>query len=159
MLSRLIGNLTQHIPPGQFLRYLVVGVWNTLFGYACFMGFAWLFIRLAPDKPAIMASVAYACSAFVNVSVSFLGYKWFVFRTRGNYLLEYLRSFSVYLPTIAISAVAIAPATSLLRRITPFGQYAPYIAGAALMVVTVVLSFLGHKHVSFRRRPTGRPEN
>jgi hypothetical protein len=60
----------------------------------------------------------------------------------------------VYLPTIAISAVAIAPLTVLLRRTTPFPQEAPYIAGAVLMVIAVVLSFLGHRHVSFRQKPT-----
>ena len=32
MKSRLTG----HIPPGQFLRYLLVGGWNTVFGYTCF---------------------------------------------------------------------------------------------------------------------------
>jgi putative flippase GtrA len=150
----MIENLTRHIPPGQFLRYIVVGVWNTIFGYACFMLFTWLFIRLLPTKPAMMTSVAYLFAAFVNISVSFLGYKWFVFRTKGNYLLEYLRSFSVYLPTIAISATAIAPLTILLRRTTPFPQQAPYVAGAVLMVIAVVLSFLGHKHVSFRQKST-----
>jgi putative flippase GtrA len=155
----LIRNLTQHIPPGQFLRYLVVGAFNTVFGYASFMLFTWIFVRLAPTQPAMMTSVAYAVSAFVNISASFLGYKWFVFRTKGNYLLEYSRSFSVYLPTIAVSAVAIAPLTALLRRATPFPQQAPYVAGAILLVITVVLSFLGHRHISFRQKSTGHSGN
>jgi putative flippase GtrA len=150
----MIDNLTRHIPPGQFLRYIVVGAWNTIFGYGCFMLFTWFFIHLYPAKPVTMTSVAYVFAAFVNISVSFLGYKWFVFRTKGNYLLEYLRSFSVYLPTLAISAVAIAPLTVLLRRTTPFPQEAPYVAGAILLVITVVLSFLGHRHVSFRQKST-----
>jgi putative flippase GtrA len=150
----IIDNLTRHIPPGQFLRYITVGVWNTIFGYGCFMLFTWFSIRLIPAKPATMASVAYVISAFVNITVSFLGYKWFVFRTKGNYLLEYLRSFGVYLPTIAISAAAIAPLTVLLRRTTPFLKEAPYVAGAVLMVITVVLSFLGHRHISFRQKST-----
>jgi putative flippase GtrA len=150
----IVDNFTRHIPPGQFLRYITVGVWNTIFGYLCFMFFTWFSIHLFPAKPATMASVAYVISAFVNITVSFLGYKLFVFRTKGNYLLEYLRSFSVYLPTIAISAAAIAPLTVLLRRTTPFPQEAPYVAGAVLMVITVVLSFLGHRHISFRQKST-----
>jgi len=150
----MIDSLTRHIPPGQFLRYITVGVWNTVFGYCSFMLFTWFFIRLYPANPATMTSVAYVFSAFVNITVSFLGYKWFVFRTKGNYLREYSRSFSVYLPTLAISAVAIAPLTVLLRHATPFPREAPYIAGAVLMVITVVLSFLGHRHISFRQKPT-----
>jgi putative flippase GtrA len=154
-VTRLIRNLTRHIPAGQFLRYIAVGAWNTVFGYACFVLFTWFFIRLAPTKPAMMTSVAYAFAVFVNVSVSFLGYKWFVFRTKGNYLLEYSRSFTVYLPTLAINAVAIAPLTALLRRATPFPQKAPYVAGAILMVITVIFSFFGHRHVSFRQKSAG----
>ena len=155
----MIRNLTRHIPPEQFLRYIAVGAWNTVFGYACFMLLTWLFLRLAPAKPAIMTSVAYGFAAFINISVSFLGYKWFVFRTKGNYLLEYSRSFSIYLPTLAISAVAIAPLTALLRRVTPFPQEAPYVAGAVLTVITVLFSFFGHKHVSFRQKSAGESVN
>ncbi len=132
----------------------MVGVWNTIFGYACFMLFTWLFIRLFPATPAMMTSAAYVFAAFINITVSFLGYKWFVFRTKGNYLLEYLRSFSVYFPTLAINAVAIAPLTALLRHTTPFPQEAPYVAGAILMAMAVVLSFLGHRHISFRQKST-----
>lgn len=150
----MVDNLTRHIPPGQFLRYMTVGAWNTAFGYACFILLTWFFIRVDPAKPAIMTTVAYSLAAFINISVSFLGYKWFVFRTKGNYLLEYSRSFSVYLPTIAINAVAIAPLTLLLRRTTPFPQEAPYVAGAVLMVITVILSFLGHRNISFRQKST-----
>ena len=31
--------LVDHIPPGQFGRYLLVGAWNTLFGYGSFAFF------------------------------------------------------------------------------------------------------------------------
>ncbi len=148
----VIDNLARHVPPGQFLRYITVGAWNTVFGYACFTLVTWLLIRLFPAKPAMMTSIAYVLAAFINISVSFLGYKWFVFRTKGNYLIEYLRSFSVYLPTLVISAVAIAQLTVLLRHTTPFPQEAPYLAGAILLVITVVLSFLGHRHISFRQK-------
>jgi hypothetical protein len=50
--------------------------------------------------------------------------------------------------------VAIAPLTALLRRLVPsHAPQAPYIAGAILAFVTVVISFFGHKHISFRDRP------
>lgn len=148
-------NLARHIPPRQFLRYLAVGAWNTAFGYASFVFFTWLLLRLSPSHPATMTTVAYWFAALVNISVSFLGYKWFVFRTKGNYLIEYSRSFIVYVPTLAVNGIAIAPLTVLLRHATPFPGKAPYVAGAILMTFTVVLSFLGHKHISFRRKSTG----
>ena len=148
----MIRQLTSHIPPGQLLRYLVVGVWNTLFGYGCFFAFTKLFLHLVPGHPSLMASAAVVASTFVNITVSFFGYKLFVFRSSGNTHHEYLRSFIVYLPTMAISAVAIAPLTLAFEHVARIRPWAPYIAGAALQVVTVVVSFLGHKRITFRQK-------
>jgi putative flippase GtrA len=137
---------------GQLLRYLVVGAWNTLFGYGCFFLLVRLLLRILPAQPALTASIATVLATVTNVSVSFLGYKWFVFRTQGNYLREYRRSMLVYLPTIALSAVAIAPLTSLLRLAPHLKTQAPYVAGAALACFNVIASFFGHKHISFKTK-------
>jgi putative flippase GtrA len=150
----LIKSLASHIPSGQVVRYLLVGAWNTLFGYGCFFLFAHLFLHLMPSQPSLAASVASVVATLTNITVSFIGYKLFVFKTKGNFLSEYARSFLVYLPTLVISAVAIAPLTAILRRTLPtHAMQAPYIAGALLAFFTVVISFFGHKHISFRDRP------
>lgn len=149
----MIKSITQHIPPGQLVRYLLVGAWNTLFGYGCFFLFARLFLHLMPSQPSLAASVASVVATVTNITVSFTGYKLFVFRTRGNFLREYARSFLVYLPSLLLNAVAIAPLTALLRHLLrSHAPQAPYIAGAILAFVTVVISFFGHKHISFRDR-------
>lgn len=137
---------------GQLLRYLIVGGWNTLFGYGCFFLLVRLLLRLMPAQPALAASVATVPATIINVTVSFLGNKWFVFRTRGNYLREYRRSLLVYLPSIAFSAVAIAPLTGLLRLAPHLKTQAPYIAGATLACFNLVATFLGHKHISFKTK-------
>lgn len=144
--------LTSHIPPGQLLRYLTVGAWNTLFGYACFFAFAKLFVHLVPGRPSLMASAAVVASTFINITVSFFGYKLFVFRSHGNTLHEYLRSFLVYLPTMAIGAIAIAPLTVLFEHVDRVRNWAPYLAGAVLQVLTVIVSFLGHKRITFQQK-------
>jgi putative flippase GtrA len=50
-------------------------------------------------------------SNFIAISVAFLGYKWFVFKTHGNYLHEWLRCFVVYgaaaLPSLLLLPVAV----------------------------------------------------
>ena len=148
----MIRQLTSHIPPGQLLRYLLVGVGNTLFGYGCFFAFTRLFIHLVPGQPSLMASAAVVASTFINITVSFFGYKLFVFRSTGNTLHEYLRSFLVYLPTMAISAVAIAPLTLLFLHISRVRTWAPYIAGATLQAITVIVSFFGHKRITFQQK-------
>ena len=142
-----------HIPPTELLRYLAVGACNTLFGYACYFVLVRLFLRVLPTPPALTASIALIVATFINITVSFLGYKWFVFRTKGNYLREYLRSMTVYLPSLVVNAVLIAPLTAICRMFHPIRNQAPYVAGALLTGFTVILSFLGHKHFSFKSRP------
>jgi putative flippase GtrA len=140
------------------MRYLLVGAWNTLFGYSCFFLFAKLLLHLMPSQPSLAASAATVVAAMTNITVSFIGYKVFVFKTKGNFLHEYARSFLVYLPTLLFNAVAIAPLTVLLHRTFPaHAHQAPYVAGAVLAFVTVVVSFFGHKHISFRDRAAAPP--
>ena len=137
---------TQHIPPGQFGRYLLVGAWNSLFGYGTF---ALLTAVLTPIVPYsyMWASVL---ASLLNITVAYFGYKWFVFKTKGNYLREWLRCVAVYGSGIAIGLVALPVLVTLIRRNTHFFSQAPYIAGAILTAVTVLYSFLGHKKFSFR---------
>jgi putative flippase GtrA len=148
----LIKRLTQHIPPGQMMRYLIVGLWNTLFGYGCFFLLVRIFLHALPTRPSLTASIASVVATVSNVTVSFLGYKWFVFRTKGNYWREYSRSMLVYLPSLVLNAVAIAPLTEALRLMPSLKTKAPYVAGAALAGITVVASFFGHKHISFKTK-------
>jgi putative flippase GtrA len=138
--------LTQHIPPGQFGRYLLVGVWNTLFGYGTF---ALLTAILTPVVPYSYMWASLLSSLF-NITVSYLGYKWFVFKTKGNYVQEWLRCVAVYGSAIAIGLIALPVLVTLIRRNTHFFSQAPYIAGAILMVFTIIYGFLGHKKFSFR---------
>ena len=48
----------------------------------------------------------------------------------------------------------IAPLPVLLHRVMPLPQEAPYIAGATLTAITVILSILGHSDISFRQKST-----
>ena len=135
----------QHL--GQVLRYLMVGAWNTLFGYGLFALFTHLLRHVAYGYiPALIAA------NIVAITVSFLGYKWFVFRTKGNYLREWLRTMTVYGTGMLLNAALLAPLVALLRHVTRLGDKSPYIAQAFLAVMVVALSFFGHKHFTFGRR-------
>jgi putative flippase GtrA len=140
--------LASHIPREQFGRYLLAGVWNTLFGYGAY---AALTAVLAPavSRSYIPASII---AAPLNITVSYLSYKWFVFRTRGNYLHEWTRCFIVYGSAIFLGIILLPLLVFLVRLLTGFDRAAPYIAGALLMGSNVIYSFLGHKNFSFRSR-------
>jgi putative flippase GtrA len=143
-----IRQLTSHIPPEQFGRYLLVGLWNTLFGYGAYAG---LTAVLAPVVPRsyIPASII---AAPLNITVAYLGYKWFVFKTPGNYLREWSRCIMVYGSAMALGVVLLPLVVFLVRATTGLNRSAPYIAGALLMGFSVIYSFLGHKNFSFRPR-------
>ena len=145
-VPQFFARLTSHIPPGQFGRYLLVGVWNTLFGYAIF---AALTALLAPHVPQsyILAAVL---SSVLNFTVAFLGYKWFVFRTKGNYLREWARCVAVYSSSMVIGIGALPIVVWAIRLTSRFDRQAPYLAGALVMGFGVIYNFLGHKGFSFR---------
>ena len=151
MVRSFLSSLTKHIPPDQLGRYLVVGIWNTAFAYGTFALFTWLLDRYMPAS--YMAGSL--LSAILNITVSFLGYKWFVFKTKGNYLKEWLRCLMVYSGGIVLGLALLAPTVFAVSYVTGNPRAAPYIAGALLMGVQVILSFLGHKTFSFKSdRPT-----
>jgi putative flippase GtrA len=140
--------IAKHIPPAQLFRYLLVGGWNTLFGYICFFLINRWLSRVLPEYSYIAASLF---ANVISITVAFLGYKWFVFCTKGNYLREWSRSLVVYSSAILFSAVALAPLVGLIRHTTPYQTQAPYIAGAVVAIFTVISSFFGHKYFSVRQ--------
>lgn len=133
----------------QFLRYLLVGAWNTLFAYATYCLLTWLLTGIVPY--AYMAAAV--LGNFINITVAFLGYKFFVFRTRGNFLREYVRCFTVYGTSSLVNLALLPFVVEGIAWLMADERPAPYIGGALLLGLTIIASFLGHKHYSFRKDP------
>jgi len=146
MSRSFLVSLTKHIPPHQLGRYLLVGIWNAIFCYGTYALFTAFLDRYIPAS--YMA--AGLLSSVLNITVSFLGYKWFVFKTRGNYLKEWARCVMVYSGAIVLSLVLLPPTVLLVSYLTRNPRAAPYIAGILLLGMQVVLSFFGHKRFSFK---------
>jgi putative flippase GtrA len=139
----------RHFPPGQFARYVVVGLVNTAFGYGVYAGLTALFTPYVPMPYVFAFMTAY----FVNITFSFLTYKLFIFKTKGNYLREWWRCIVVYGGTNILAVLFLPACVYLLQRFTPS---APYIAGALQMAVVAVAGFVGHKNFSFRADKHGQ---
>ncbi len=137
-----------HKPVKQFVRYILVGGFNTVFGYSDFALLTWSFRGLGSYSYMYAAVLA----NFIAITAAFLGYKWFVFRTRGNYLIEWIRCFGVYGTSALIGLAGLPILVPILRHVLHRPEQAPYIAGALLMIVTVLFSFFGHKNFSFRQK-------
>jgi putative flippase GtrA len=139
------------------VRYLLAGACNTLFGIFTTLAITRLFLALVPSQPKLMGTAAMLFASFICIAFSFLTYKWFVFRTKGNYVREYMRSLLVYLPSLAINTLAVAPLSAALNFVNaPMDSLmkvnggSVYLASVLLLGITFILSFFGHKHVSFR---------
>jgi putative flippase GtrA len=173
--------LANLFPPGQFVRYLCMGVFNTLFGYVSFAVALTLLNAILPSRllylTVILASIL---PTPLTITVAYLGYKFLVFRTKGNYLGEWLKCFAVYGTSMVPSLVALSALTRFLQsmihshagslhvvlsaverhlsgRLLAFLQHiatgkaiAGYIAGAVVIAVSTVYSFVGHKKITFR---------
>ncbi|MDO8682985.1 MAG: GtrA family protein [Armatimonadota bacterium] len=131
----------------QFIRYLIVGAWNTLFGYGVYALFTWILT----DKIPYAYMAASVIGTVVSITNAYVGYKLFVFKTKGNYLREYLRFYVVYGAAALVNLSLLPIAVYLFGHIV--SKYsAPYVAGASLMSLTIVFSFFGHRNFSFKVR-------
>jgi putative flippase GtrA len=148
----VIRKLSARLAQTQSVRFLVAGGFNTLFGVTDTFLLLKLALLIGPTHPKSMGTVAMAVSSVLNIAVSFLTYKWFVFRTKGNYAAEFLRSLTIYLPTIALNTLLVAPLAAVFQRWTGSQRSSVYMAMAAILSVTIVFSFFGHKRVTFRQK-------
>ncbi|HEV2618446.1 MAG TPA: GtrA family protein [Acidobacteriaceae bacterium] len=103
-------------PGGQFVRYLCVGVFNTVFGYITYVIVLTLLNRILPARllylTVILASIL---TTPLNITVAFFGYKLFVFRTHGNVVREWLKCFAVYGTSMIPGLVALSALTRYLQ--------------------------------------------
>jgi len=143
--SDVTRRVMHQLPPQQFGRYLVVGVCNTIFGYAAYAGLTAL---LTPRVPFAYV-LACLLSGLAGITFAFLAYKWFVFKTQGHYLREWARCILVYGGTVLLGAAVLPLIVFLVRYLTPADKSAAYIAGAIQMGAAAVAGFLGHKNFSF----------
>lgn len=144
--SRWGARVMHHFPPGQFGKFLGLGVGNTLFGYGTYAALTALFM----PHFAYGYMLASVVAAPVNITVSYLGYKWVVFKTRGNYLREWSRCVVVYGGKMVIGVCLLPVVVFLVRWSTGLDRAAPYIGGALMMSTNVVYSFIAHKRFTFQ---------
>lgn len=130
----------------QVIRYVLVGGFNTVVGYCAFAGFNYLLTGRVP-YPYMFANV---CSSVLAITIAFFGYKLFVFRTQGNYLREYLRTYVVYGSSTVLSLLLLPLLVFLVGRAIKNQVLVPYVAQAIVVPLVVVSSYFGHKKFSFR---------
>jgi putative flippase GtrA len=119
------------------LLYLVVGGWNTVFGYG-----AWALMQFLLGGY-LHYLVVIVLAWPITVLNAYLGYRYIVFRSRGPVLKELPRFSLVYLATLLVNLALLPVALHVL-------PFTIYVVQALFSGVVVVCSYLGHKHFSFR---------
>lgn len=121
-------------------RYLYVGTWNTIFGYVTGV----LTYKLINDISNVI--IVGIVSNIISISMSFLTYKIFVFRTSGNWLREYLKCYLVYGIMALLSIFMLWLFLDLL-------QINIWISQGLIILATTVISYTSHKKFTFNSGP------
>jgi putative flippase GtrA/SAM-dependent methyltransferase len=129
----------------QLIRYLLVGAWNTAFGYGLFAGLTYALT----GRVAHAYMLASVLASVIAITSAFFLHKTFVFRTKGNALREFLRMNAVYGATTLLGLVLLPILVYVTTRIVGAG-WAPYLSQAILIPVGTLAGFVGHKRFSFR---------
>lgn len=133
-------------PPGLLLRLLrrqeivfaAVGVVNTLLGML--LTVAWLALLPSGWPPAVAVALAYS----ISIVFAFFAHRTLVFRVRGRLLGDFVRFVAVNSGGLVLNMVGVQLAVGVLDLPrTP--------ATVVVMGMVAVLSFFGHRYISFRR--------
>ena len=136
MLDRL-----RRIRSDERARFVVIGGLNTVVAYGLFAAF-----ELASGGHYLLSL---ALSYLLATILAFVLHRRFTFGVSGRagVVADFLRFESVYVVMLALNAVLLP----LLVEVAGWGSLP---AQAAIVVVTTVVSYLGHKFFSFRRPGT-----
>ena len=123
--------------------YFIVGLANTVFAYILLV--ASYNILSAYLHTVIIGSAV----AIINVALSFLSQKIFVFKTKGNWFLELAKCYLV-------NCFAVFVAVFLLWLLVDIFKFSIYLAQVAVTVALAVVSYIGHLHFTFRHQGTSQ---
>ena len=123
----------------HFLRYLLVGGWNSLFGFSIY---ALLYSLFGERVHYLFLLIPANILAITN---AFLCYKYLVFQTRGHGWSEYWRCYLVY------GGMALTSAALLFLFVETL-HLNPVWGNGISMILCTVISYFSHKYFSFGHR-------
>ena len=119
----------------QFIRFVLIGIVNTMFGYGCFAFLLYLGLHYA--LAGFLATVAGIIFNFKSIGT-------LVFQSNENFQL--IRFVVVYGLIYCIGTLSVG----LMRYI----GISPYLAGAAMLIPMSLLSYLLNKYFVFKNAKT-----
>ncbi|MEO7860821.1 MAG: GtrA family protein [Nitrospirales bacterium] len=122
----------------QKIQYLLIGGWNTVFGYGVFTALYYY----GTARFNLHYIIPLLLSHAISVTSAYLIYKRFVFKTKGNFIREYCRFCTFYWFSLAANLI-------LLPALVEVAGMNPIISQGLLIIVAAVTSYLWHAHYTF----------
>jgi len=135
MIKKLIDKIFSYQP----IRFLFVGGLNTLVGYGIYALLVYLGVNYL---------VSNTISTVIGVIHSYLWNRFFTFKSKNKALKEITKFISVYIVSYLIGMFTLFIFKDKLN-------ISPYIAGLINLVITTLISYFGHKYISFRELGKG----
>jgi putative flippase GtrA len=129
------------------IRFFVIGVWNTIFGYLVYISLDYLFTFVFQKRYLAYMTAAVLANIIATIS-AFLLHKHITFKStvRGKgVIIEFFKFYSMYTVT-NILGFALLPFFVEVLKIDP------KIAGALLIPIVAIISYFGHSRFSFIKR-------
>lgn len=120
-------------------KFLVVGGVNTIFGYTSGL----LLYEIMNEKFSLL--IILILSNIISISFSFITYKKIVFKTKDNWIIEYLKCYVVYGFAMIINIIT---AMILIK----YFQFQYWVAQGIIIIITVIFSYYSHSNYTFAKR-------
>lgn len=127
------------------VKFVLVGVWNTIFGYSVYIGLDIVFDRLFSKRYIAYMSAAILSNIF-SITNAYIFHKYITFKSniKGlGMIVEYIRFASTYLSTFFLGLLILPTFVEILN-------INPKISGALIIPITVIVSYFGHSKFSFK---------
>lgn len=137
----------------QKIRFLLVGGFNTTTSFILY----YLFLYITQGRE----QISLLLMNIININISIVTMRYYVFQSHGDFKQEYLKAFSSYIVLYFINTGLLAFFVSVIRvqeKLSPQNilQEVPNldkaVAQLCCIVIITVLTFFVHKYFSFRQK-------
>jgi putative flippase GtrA len=129
------------------IRFFIIGVWNTIFGYLVYISLDYLFSHIFQKRYVAYMTAAVLANIIATTS-AFLFHKHVTFKStvKGKgVIIEYIKFYSTYTATNILGLIMLPVFVEVLK-------IDPKISGILLIPVVAIISYFGHSRFSFKKQ-------
>ncbi len=129
------------------IRFIAVGIWNTILGYFLYYLLDSFFLHVFQARYLAYMS-ALSLAQIISIIIAYFSHKHLTFKTvtNGKETAKELLRFSLTYAFVFFLNLILLPA------IVELGNITPKIAGVFLILLTPVISYIGHSTFTFKSK-------